>query len=67
MHRGRGSAAEPRIGLISNVTGQLAGAGYGSAAVLGEHVRQPVRFADGVRLAESLGAEVFVEVGRVGG
>lgn len=53
----------PRIGLVSNVTGQLAGADYGSARYWVEHVRQPVRFVDGVRLAESLGANVFVEVG----
>ncbi|SPM27233.1 type I polyketide synthase [Mycobacterium terramassiliense] len=57
------SVGEPRIGLVSNVTGQLAGPGYGSAAYWLEHVRQPVRFVDGVRLAESLGARVFVEVG----
>ena len=48
---------------MSNVTGQLAGPGYGSAAYWVEHVREPVRFVDGVRLAESLGARVFVEVG----
>ena len=57
------SAGEPRIGLVSNVTGQLAGPGYGSAAYWAEHVRRPVRFVDGVRLAESLDAGVFVEVG----
>ncbi len=54
---------EPRIALVSNVTGQLAGPGYGSAAYWVEHVRQPVRFVDSVRLAESLGAGVFLEVG----
>ncbi len=54
---------EPRIALVSNVTGQLAGAGYGSASYWVEHVRKPVRFADSVGLAESLGAGVFVEVG----
>ena len=57
------SAGEPRMGLVSNLTGQLAGPGYGSAAYWVEHVRQPVRFVDGVQLAESLGAGVFVEVG----
>jgi polyketide synthase 7 len=41
----------------------LAGAGYGSAAYWVQHVRHPVRFVDGVQLAESLGAGVFVEVG----
>ncbi len=61
------SPAPPRIGLVSNLTGQLAGAGYGSAQYWVEHVRQPVRFADGVRTAESSGAEVFVEVGPGGG
>jgi acyl transferase domain-containing protein len=60
-------AGEPRIGLVSNVTGQLAGADYGSPQYWVEHVRQPVRFADGARLAESLGAGVFVEVGPAAG
>jgi acyl transferase domain-containing protein len=57
------SAGVPRVRLVSNVTGQLAGAGYGSAQYWVEHVRRPVRFADGVQLAESLGAGAFVEVG----
>ena len=61
------SAAPPRMGLVSNLTGQLAGPGYGSPQYWVEHVRQPVRFADGVRAAESLGAGVFVEVGPAGG
>ena len=60
-------ASDPRIGLVSNVTGQLAGAEYGSAQYWVEHVRRPVRFVDGVRLAESLGAGVFVEVGPAAG
>jgi acyl transferase domain-containing protein len=60
-------AGDPRIGLVSNVTGQLAGADYGSAQYWVEHVRRPVRFVDGVRLAESLGASVFVEVGPAAG
>jgi acyl transferase domain-containing protein len=58
---------QPRIGLVSNVTGQLAAPGYGTARYWAEHVRQPVRFADGVQAAESLGAGVFVEVGPGGG
>ncbi|RAU91271.1 polyketide synthase [Mycobacterium colombiense] len=57
------SAAEPRIALVSNLTGQLAGPGYGSVAYWVDHVRRPVRFVDGVRLAESLGAGVFLEAG----
>ncbi len=57
------SPREPRIALISNVSGRLAGPGYGSAEYWVEHVRRPVRFLDGVRAAESLGAGLFVEVG----
>ncbi|OBK49885.1 type I polyketide synthase [Mycobacterium sp. 1081908.1] len=60
---GHVSPAVPRISLISNVTGQLAGVGYGSPDYWVEHVRAPVRFADGVQLAETLGAGVFLEVG----
>jgi NADPH:quinone reductase-like Zn-dependent oxidoreductase/NADP-dependent 3-hydroxy acid dehydrogenase YdfG/acyl carrier protein len=61
------SAAPPRIGLVSNLTGKLAEPGYGSPQYWVDHVRQPVRFADGVRAAESSGADVFVEVGPSGG
>jgi acyl transferase domain-containing protein len=57
------SAAEPRINLVSNMTGQLTGPGYGSVSYWVEHVRRPVRFVDGVQTVESLGAGVFVEVG----
>ena len=57
------AASAPRIALISNLTGQLAGSGYGSSQYWVDHVRQPVRFADGVQAAEALGAKVFVEVG----
>ncbi|MGO9158225.1 type I polyketide synthase [Mycobacterium sp.] len=59
--------AQPRISLVSNVTGQLAGTGYGSPQYWVEHVRQPVLFAKGVQTVESLGATVFVEVGPGGG
>jgi acyl transferase domain-containing protein len=56
-------AAQPRITLVSNMTGQPAGPGYGSAQYWVEHVRRPVRFVDGVRAAEVSGAGVFIEVG----
>ncbi|ODR06626.1 polyketide synthase [Mycobacterium sherrisii] len=58
---------EARIGLVSNMTGRLAGGGYGSADYWVEHVRRPVRFVDGVRSAESLGAGLFVELGPAAG
>ena len=56
-------AGEPRIELVANVSGQPAGPGYGSPAYWVEHVRRPVRFLDGVRSAEALGAGLYVEVG----
>ncbi|WP_204807497.1 type I polyketide synthase [Mycobacterium riyadhense] len=61
------AVSDPQIPLVSNVTGQLAGAGYGSGRYWVEHVRHPVRFADGVRSLESVGATAFVEVGPGGG
>ncbi|MEB4211037.1 type I polyketide synthase [Mycobacterium sp. 94-17] len=53
----------PRIGLVSNVTGRPAGAGYGSPRYWAAHVDAPVRFFDGVRAAESAGAGIFLELG----
>ena len=61
------SVAEPRIALVSNLTGQLAGPGYGSPQYWVEHVRQPARFAQGVQTMESLGTAMFVDVGPGGG
>ncbi|OBI43345.1 type I polyketide synthase [Mycobacterium colombiense] len=54
---------EPRIGLVSNVTGQPAGVGYGSPQYWAEHVGRPVRFFEGVRAVEAAGARIFVELG----
>ena len=55
-------AHPPRIPLISNITGKpleaAPGGGYWRA-----HARQSVRFADGIRTAHGLGANVFLEIG----
>jgi polyketide synthase 7 len=61
------SVADPQIPLVSTMTGGLAGPGYGAGQYWVDHVRRPVRFAEGVRLVESLGAGGFVEVGPGGG
>ncbi|MET8572530.1 type I polyketide synthase [Streptomyces sp. NPDC004783] len=55
--------AEPRIPIVSTVSGELAGAGFGSTEYWVEHVRRPVRFADAVGTARELGARIWVEVG----
>ncbi|MFJ7527880.1 type I polyketide synthase [Streptomyces griseus] len=53
----------PRIPVVSTVTGEVAGAGFGSAAYWVEHARRPVRFADAVGVARGLGVRVWAEVG----
>ncbi|MET9611091.1 type I polyketide synthase, partial [Streptomyces sp. NPDC006512] len=54
----------PRVALVSNVTGTVAGPGeVCSAEYWVRHVRQPVRFMDGVRSLEAEGVTVFLELG----
>ncbi|RSN71057.1 type I polyketide synthase, partial [Actinomadura sp. WAC 06369] len=54
----------PEIPVISNVTGRPAGPGeLADPAYWAEHVRRPVRFADGIAAAVEHGAAVFVELG----
>ncbi|MFI6945112.1 SDR family NAD(P)-dependent oxidoreductase [Streptomyces sp. NPDC050422] len=56
------SFAEPRIPVVSTVTGELS-ADWRSAEYWVDQVRRPVRFADAVRSAEEWGARTFVEIG----
>ncbi|GAA3673857.1 type I polyketide synthase [Streptomyces iranensis] len=58
------SFTPPAIALVSNVTGRPAGADeVCSAEYWVRHVREAVRFADGVRALEAQGVSRFVEVG----
>jgi acyl transferase domain-containing protein/aryl carrier-like protein len=52
-----------RIPVLSNLTGDHAPVDFGTPPYWRRHVREPVRFADGVAAATADGAARFVEVG----
>jgi candicidin polyketide synthase FscB len=55
--------APPRIPIVSNVSGEIAGEELAQPAYWVRQVRSPVRFADGIGALERAGARRFVEVG----
>ncbi len=55
---------EPRVPLVSNVTGGIVEPGLVTdPAYWARQVRSPVRFADGVRALEAFGVTRFIELG----
>ncbi|MDT5355857.1 MAG: 4-hydroxyphenylalkanoate synthase [Mycobacterium sp.] len=60
---------KPQIGVVSNVTAELArsGSDFGSAKYWVNHIRRPVRFADSARHLQTCGATRFIEVGPASG
>ena len=55
--------ARPAIKLIANLSGALAGAEVTTPAYWVDHVRQPVRFADGIRTLLHTAPTALVEIG----
>ena len=54
---------QPKIKLVSNVTGKVIDAEVTSARYWRDHVRKPVRFADGMATLNELGVQAFIEIG----
>ncbi len=62
------SFGEPRIPVISNTSGRLLTANdAASPDYWARHVRETVRFADGISFSEELGVSRFLEIGPDGG
>ncbi|NER98455.1 MAG: KR domain-containing protein, partial [Symploca sp. SIO1B1] len=54
---------QPTLPIISNVTGTVADSNITTAQYWVNHVRQPVRFAQGMEALEKLGSQIFLELG----
>lgn len=53
----------PQQQLVSNLTGQVAGAEIATANYWCRHVREPVQFAAGMAAVSALGCQTYLEVG----
>ncbi len=63
---GRIGYSAPRLAIVSNVTGEVAGEEVCSPEYWVRHVRQAVRFGDGIRFLEGQGVTRYVEIGPAG-
>jgi len=63
---GRVTFTEPRITLVSNLTGRIAGKEITTAAYWRRHLREAVRFSDSVATLLREGYDTFLEAGPTG-
>lgn len=54
---------KPKLPLISNITGQQVGDEVMTSAYWVRHVREAVRFSDGIASLAKAGATIFIEIG----
>ncbi|WAN69943.1 type I polyketide synthase [Moorena producens JHB] len=54
---------QPKIPIISNLTGTTADNSLTTAQYWAAHTRQPVKFASGIETLHQLGYEIFLEIG----
>ncbi|MEU9015398.1 SDR family NAD(P)-dependent oxidoreductase, partial [Streptomyces sp. NPDC048479] len=57
------SYESPRISIVSNLTGTLVTDEMGSADFWVRHVREAVRFLDGIRTLQAAGVTTYIELG----
>jgi acyl transferase domain-containing protein/SAM-dependent methyltransferase len=55
--------AQPRLTLVSDLTGRLAGEEVASPGYWRRHLREPVQFAAGMAALQGLGSTAYVEIG----
>ncbi len=53
----------PQISIVSNLTGELVGSEIATPDYWVKHVRQPVRFAQGMQTLQRQGVGIYLEVG----
>ncbi|AQA22618.1 phenolphthiocerol synthesis polyketide synthase type I Pks15/1 [Rhodococcus sp. MTM3W5.2] len=57
------AVAAPKVPIVSNLTGGVAGSDFGTPDYWTRHVRETVAFAESIEFLESVGVRRYVEVG----